>query len=878
VQDTVVDATTFTDVEGWAKSYIAIAQSQGLINGRNATTYDPSANLTGYEWEKIVLCALGYDAQIENLVGATWQASTAVLAGKVGLLNGLEADYDATKAITREQAAQIAYNGLKAYTVIYPTTINKIAKVTDTTLGELVFGLNTKYADSFDIFGAPVEKSITTTKGKVVTEVYSVAYEAVETYNDIAEGTKIADIIDDLADATDAKAATVKANLTVYVDGAKTTGLTTVGGRGVEVAAYALSGGSYRIVVVNTYVEVLSKTAYTAETKNSNGKVTAEAYFTLDKGTGKKNVYLAAEGFEIGDIVVYNVGDEANLDKDPKTVAVNAEAKTGVKGYVTTVSADLAGNKATTSKSYVKIDGGDTTYFDANAVIADNINKTTGAGNGYYSYIYDNYGHIIYAAKANRETVSEVGHLYVINNISYQTTASGDYDLDHLYNGTDKTTKANAQALVILYTEDTASVEIVNLAISQTADGTFKYLNKYGEAAGTAIAAGKGNITAMNATFAEYYVTEDGKYILTACDDADATVKTTAAGSKITRGTTDYNADSATTVTYLTITKNPYDFTDLKTTTDFENAVKKIEVKAVTKTGYKNLLKDQGAGYLEVAGGMATVGAILSKDVTTTLYDETLIATYTGLESENSNYSDAYKFVGTDGETNYLYTTKSPASTELAALDEVDAACTGTDGQAFTVNKVYKLYLYKGEVVGYTEIANVTYAQVNFFTNTYANVDIVAGDKDQNVEIGFAAAYDLNTNAKKAIADTKGDVLALYTTKANDLTTVVFAQVVKYETVTATYSRVGDDGVFYYAPSVDLRQDGVLSGAVNQYNCLYDQGVKTADITAKATNADGEPLDAVALGQTFKVTIAPTDNGSSGYNYSVVSAVLQAAE
>jgi hypothetical protein len=328
-------------------------------------------------------------------------------------------------------------------------------------------------------------------------------------------------------------------------------------------------------------------------------------------------------------------------------------------------------------------------------------------------------------------------------------------------------------------------------------------------------------------------------------------------------------------VTYLTVTKNPYDIEDLHTAKDFEAAVKEIEVTAKTYTGYKNLVAASGAGYLETSvSGMATVGAILTtKD--DTLYDSTLIATYTGVESESSKYSDAYKFVGTDGNTNYLNTVQAPV--DVTTDKDIENACTGTDGQAFAVNSVYKLFLYKGEVVGYTEIANVTYAQVNFFTNTYANVNIVAGDKDQNVEIGFATAYDLNTGKAKAIADTKGDVLALYTTKANDLTTVVFAQVVKYETVTATYSRVGDDGVFYYAPSVDLRQDGVLSGAVNQYNCLYDQGVKTADITAKATNADGEPLDAVALGQTFKVTIAPTDNGSSGYNYSVVSAVLQAA-
>jgi hypothetical protein len=330
-------------------------------------------------------------------------------------------------------------------------------------------------------------------------------------------------------------------------------------------------------------------------------------------------------------------------------------------------------------------------------------------------------------------------------------------------------------------------------------------------------------------------------------------------------------------MTVLTITKNPYDFTDLKTTTDFENAVKKIEVKAVTKTGYKNLVAATGAGYLEVSkAGVATVGAILSSTVSTTLYDSTLIASYTGVESENSNYSDAYKFVSADGETNYLYTTKSPAATEIDALDSGAAvACTGTDGQTFAANNVYKLYLYDGKVVGYTDIsANVKYVQVNSYTDSYLDVDIVAGTKDQHYEIGFATAYDLNTNKTKAIADTKGDVLALYSVTEKETTTYVFAQVVKTYTAVGTFGTGNQSNAIYQFTKADM--PAAIQPIVNSLGRVNDidgdSKVTQKQITDRAVNADGEKVTP-AVGDKFEITIAPTPTG----NYTVVSVVLQAA-
>jgi hypothetical protein len=885
VQDKVVDATTFTDVEGWAKSYIAIAQSQGLINGRNATTYDPAGTLTGYEWEKIVLCALGYDAEIEGLVGATWQGSTAVLAGKVGLLEGMNSDYDATKAITREQAALIAYNALYAKTVLYPYTINKIATFGDKTLGELVFGLKAATTE-FDVFGAPVKDVISSTKIK---EVYAVAYEAVETYNNIAAGTKVSDIEDDIADAVGKKSVTAD----VYVDGVKATNKpATVGGLGVDVAAYALSDGTYRIVVINTYVEVLAKTAYTAEKTNSNGTVTAEAFYTL-KNSGK-NATLAAEGFKDGDIVVYNVGDEANLNKAQKTVAVNAEAKTGVKGYATTVSFDGTVAKAKAGTGYIKIDDGDATYFDKNTVYAADVGgrivkkNAANVNTGYYSYVYDKYGNIIYVAAAKRDLVSEVGHLYVINTISYYND-NLETDVDNLYYPV-LNPQANAQALVILYSGNEASVEVVDLAITQTIDGKFAYLNAYGEASSDKVAVGLTGT--KKEAFAEYYVTEDGKYILDYdCADKDSTI-TTAKGNKtitLSNGTKIATVDTA--ITYLSATIDPYTVDHL-TAKNIVDVAKSVEVKAETVTGYGNFKAASAApGYIEVGrDGKATVGAIMNG--VTNVEDKAVTALFTGIEAKDTAAGDVYNFVGLDG-TEYQLSTVAAADQDTVADGATKCTATeGTFGEA-DVNTLYTLYRNSdGDIVGYaaaatsTETVNVSYVT---WTGSYGYVEgtPVTGDASGIERIDIASTfaglvYDETIEDTKAVAEAKGDTVVLYKNSKGE---IIFGRTVEATTETYTVSSQWVHGYVYTFVNdktsvkdskAAAAEYAVIADAFNGEFTFGSNVITNALVQSLAKDAAGDAVEITDTTETiatpFVLTIAKTTYADGTADYALVSA------
>ena len=109
--------SSFTDVSGWAESYIAYCASQGIVAGVGDGKFDPNGKLTGYQFAKMLLVALGYDAELESMIGSDWQVNVAKLAISAGLTDGL--NIALSKVITRDEAAKMAFNTLKATMVAY---------------------------------------------------------------------------------------------------------------------------------------------------------------------------------------------------------------------------------------------------------------------------------------------------------------------------------------------------------------------------------------------------------------------------------------------------------------------------------------------------------------------------------------------------------------------------------------------------------------------------------------------------------------------------------------------------------------------------------------------------------------------------------------
>ena len=115
------DTAPFKDVavDNTFAGYIAYCSQQGIISGYSDGTFRPAAPLTGYAFMKMLLGALGYDADIEGYVGANWSIQVAKRALAIGLDDGMVEDFVGSKAVNREEACLFAFNTLTADMVEY---------------------------------------------------------------------------------------------------------------------------------------------------------------------------------------------------------------------------------------------------------------------------------------------------------------------------------------------------------------------------------------------------------------------------------------------------------------------------------------------------------------------------------------------------------------------------------------------------------------------------------------------------------------------------------------------------------------------------------------------------------------------------------------
>lgn len=101
--------------------YIAYAKEGGIISGYSNGTFRPDNQLSGYAVMKMLICALGYDAVAEGLVGSNWDLQTAKMTSQLGLTDGLNKKFTGSSAVTSEDACLFIMNTLKAQPVAYPT-------------------------------------------------------------------------------------------------------------------------------------------------------------------------------------------------------------------------------------------------------------------------------------------------------------------------------------------------------------------------------------------------------------------------------------------------------------------------------------------------------------------------------------------------------------------------------------------------------------------------------------------------------------------------------------------------------------------------------------------------------------------------------------
>ena len=389
----VADTAPYSDVPttNTFAGYIAYCAKEKIISGYADGTFRPANTLSGYAFMKMLLGALGYDAETEYYTGPNWSINVAKRALNVGLEDGLEGSFNGTKAVTREEACLYAFNTLKATMVEYENnnsvTVNGITFTNKSTAKEMA---NTGKTDgnigSKDGKMQFAEKYFTDLKDNDVTDDFAqpatkwtLKAEKIGTYDKTADQTytgevKLGDIYSDLNMSSKDSAeyyidGTAQDNQDVKKGNDKKVGV----GNGATTYVYHDDDtNDVTICTVNTYVGTVSKSVAATKSKDAyivvaNASDTAPANFD-----GK---YETDEEFEDDDVVLYTFSESA---KEIKSVKV-AEKVTGeVTKIVDGKSYTLGGTVYKISKK-IGYDGGVTVSTKSD-----------------YNFYLDNDGNVIY--------------------------------------------------------------------------------------------------------------------------------------------------------------------------------------------------------------------------------------------------------------------------------------------------------------------------------------------------------------------------------------------------------------------------------------------------------------------------------------------------
>ena len=394
----------FDDVAAsrWSAGYIAFCVEQGIIDGMTATTYEPTGTLTGFQWAKMLLCAIGFGVKGE-FTGSSWSVNTALVAHKVNLFAGDLDGADHT-ALRREQAALYAFNALNTAKVAYSpnvtsyvygiqgyTTVNDIGS----TLAKDVYDL--KYAQGIIVDAEGMGAGYT-----VVSKDYSTA--------NVTNKIKADNDIDMMYHA--ARVWYTGTNNGVYTyDLAKTTTYKCqeiATGDKASVSAKATSG---------LYIGDNSKTAYEAYLIDNSAVSAGSAYVKLYASAGSMGyVDAAKKTTSVVDGKAYTVPsanvrtDISNIKYGAPVVYVYTTSTTdktlhGLYVYPMTSTTGTVKAVAQDNGKVVSVTLADGTVLNQ-SVLANNAgDREYYVIGNVYTFVLDSHGHVMYATKDYARTL-----------------------------------------------------------------------------------------------------------------------------------------------------------------------------------------------------------------------------------------------------------------------------------------------------------------------------------------------------------------------------------------------------------------------------------------------------------------------------------------
>ena len=158
-------ATGFSDVSDsrWSAPFIAYCASNGIVAGIGDGTFDPTGTLTGHAFGKMLLVALGIEG---TYTGADWAVNVSVNLVDNKLTDGITG-LVLSSGITREQAAQMAFNAL-----FFSKTTEKKDVYTITSTTTTGTGIATVVGQKFDSFS---EAYLVASNAKATGETFSIS-------------------------------------------------------------------------------------------------------------------------------------------------------------------------------------------------------------------------------------------------------------------------------------------------------------------------------------------------------------------------------------------------------------------------------------------------------------------------------------------------------------------------------------------------------------------------------------------------------------------------------------------------------------------------------------------------------------------------------
>lgn len=181
------ESTKFADVSAdhWAKGYINQGVADGFIAGMSDTEFDPDANVTYVQAQKMLVSAIGYETYAQAQGG--WPIGYKTYAASLDITKGISGIKDSTE-LTRAQVAQMIDNAMDAPLCViasWKTEWNGSKtpnlETRDGKEGRAYETLFTEKHDAYKVYGRVTETSKT---GSVDTDKVTFQVEKADNFDD----------------------------------------------------------------------------------------------------------------------------------------------------------------------------------------------------------------------------------------------------------------------------------------------------------------------------------------------------------------------------------------------------------------------------------------------------------------------------------------------------------------------------------------------------------------------------------------------------------------------------------------------------------------------------------------------------------------------